>query len=120
MKSPLNILLVEDEALFAMDIQMELEMAGHTVCHISATGEDAITCVNEKLPDLILMDTHLAGKMNGMEAARIILASHSVPIIFISGYQETSIRQRAEDLNAFGYLTKPIRFEALEKLLSDI
>ena len=120
MRPSLNILIVEDEALFAMDIQMELELAGHTVCHVSATGEEAIVRVNESLPDLILMDTRLAGVLDGIETARIIMAGHAVPVIFITGYSEDSIRERTMDLHPLGYITKPIRFEALQLLLAEL
>ncbi len=120
MRSPLHILLVEDEALLAMEMQMELERAGHFVCHVSATGEDAVDRVSEKRPDLILMDTRLAGKMDGIETARIILASYSVPVIFITGYSVDSIRQRAEDLHPYGYITKPVRFDALQRMMAEL
>ena len=73
MKRPLNILIVEDEAIIALGIQMELEMAGYGSCQVVATGEDAIACVAQDPPDLILMDNRLAGDMDGIQAARAIL-----------------------------------------------
>ena len=53
-RSDLRILIVEDEAIIAMGIQMELEMAGYGNCQVVATGEDAIACVAAKSarPDL--------------------------------------------------------------------
>jgi CheY-like chemotaxis protein len=59
---PVKILIVEDEAIIAMSMQMELERAGYQVCRVVATGEDAVACVAHNPPDLVLMDNRLAGK----------------------------------------------------------
>jgi CheY-like chemotaxis protein len=117
---PLRILIVEDEVIIAMGIQMELEMAGYEVCQIVATGEQAVACVASHHPDLVLMDNRLAGKMDGIEAARIILARHPLPIIFMTGYTAQEIMERAQELNPLGILTKPVRVFQLERLINSI
>ena len=120
MKRPLNILIVEDEAIIALGIQMELEMAGYGACQVVATGEDAIACVAKNPPDLILMDNRLAGEMDGIQAARAILAIHQLPIIFMTGYAADDIMQRAQSLNPYGYLIKPIRVYEIEPLINSL
>jgi CheY-like chemotaxis protein len=120
MKLPLNILIVEDEAIIALGIQMELELAGYGNCQIVATGEDAIACVAQNPPDLVLMDHRLAGRMDGIEAARAILAMHPLPIIFMTGYAADDIMQRAQLLNPHGYLVKPIRVYEIEPLIDSL
>jgi CheY-like chemotaxis protein len=120
MKRPLNILIVEDEAIIALGIQMELEMAGYGICQVVATGEAAIACVAQNPPDLVLMDNRLAGEMDGIAAARVILAAHPLPIIFMTGYAADDIRQQAQSLNPYGYLVKPIRVYEIEPLIDSL
>jgi CheY-like chemotaxis protein len=116
----LKILIVEDEAIIAMGIQMELELAGYEVCQIVATGEQAVACVAQSPPDLVLMDSRLAGKMDGVEAARLILEMHPLPIIFMTGYAVEEMMERAQGLNPLGYLIKPVRVFELERLINSI
>jgi CheY-like chemotaxis protein len=113
-------LIVEDEAIIAMGVQMELELTGYEVSQIVATGEEAVACVAHDPPDLVLMDNRLAGKMDGIEAAQAILAVHPLPIIFMTGYAADDIMQRAHDLNPLGYLIKPIRIHELEPLIASL
>jgi DNA-binding response OmpR family regulator len=120
MKRPLKVLIVEDEAIIAMGMQMELEQAGFEVCQIVATGEEAIACVADNPPDLALIDDRLAGKMDGVEAARVILARQPLPIIFMTGFAVEDIRVRAQELNPLGYLIKPVRIFELETMIDSI
>jgi two-component system, response regulator PdtaR len=117
---PLSILIVEDEAIIAMGLQMELDLAGYEVCQCVATGEQAVACVAKYHPDLALMDNRLAGKMDGIAAARIILATHPLPIIFMTGYAAQDIMDRARELNPLGYLIKPVRVIEIERLIDSI
>jgi len=117
---PLRILIVEDEAIIAMGVQMELELAGYDASQIVATGEEAVACVAHDPPDLVLMDNRLAGKMDGVEAARAILAVHPLPIIFMTGLAADDIMQRAHDLNPLGYLIKPIRVCEIEPMIASL
>ncbi|MCA1758650.1 MAG: response regulator, partial [Bacteroidales bacterium] len=83
MNSKYKILIVEDEILVATDIQESLESLGYTVQGIADTGLKAIEAVENKLPDLILMDINLKGEMTGIEAAKIISKESDVPIIYL-------------------------------------
>jgi CheY-like chemotaxis protein len=123
MKSPLRILIVEDEAIIAMGVQMELELAGYEVCQIVATGEAAVAYVASNPPDLVLMDHRLAGKMDGVEAAQAIRALDSVPpisIIFMTGYAGQDMMERAQELNPLGYLIKPVRVAEMQTMIEAI
>ena len=65
----LAILVVEDEAIVANDIKETLIGLGYTVVGTAKTGESALEKVRETSPGLVLMDIHLAGAMDGIEAA---------------------------------------------------
>lgn len=63
-----KVLVVEDEGVVALDITQELESAGYSVVGHVASGEDAIVKAGELRPEVILMDIHLQGEMDGIAA----------------------------------------------------
>ena len=71
-----SLLVVEDESIVAMDIKHRAEGLGYKVMGIASSGEEAISKTGEFLPDLILMDIVLKGKMDGVQAAQIIRDVH--------------------------------------------
>ena len=86
-----TLLLVEDEAVIAMQERMALEALGYSVV-LAYSGEEAIAATKmAPVIDLILMDIDLGQGINGMEAARQILARKDIPIIFLSTNNETGI-----------------------------
>ncbi len=113
MTTPLKVLLVEDEAIIAMRMEMELESRGYTVCQSVSNGEDAINGVRTHHPDVVVMDIRLAGRMDGIEASERILAIQPVSIIFMSGYADEAVKARAMELSPLGYLEKPINMDRL-------
>ncbi len=108
MKKPVRILLVEDEAFIAMNLDADLQVAGYNVLKWVTTGEDAITLAQSLRPDLILMDIRLAGHITGIQAARQIQKENNIPIIFMTGYPLEEVREQLEGLTILGLLLKPI------------
>ncbi len=102
-----RILVVEDEILVAKDIAQTLRSFGHQVCGTAATGPDAIARAEREKPDLILMDVHLRGEMDGLEAARRIRAGRDVPVVFLTAFADHGTIERARDVDAYGYVLKP-------------
>jgi len=108
-----RILLVEDEAVTAMDLQSNLIRLGYEVPTIVASGADAIRAAGESTPDLILMDISLAGPLSGIEAADVIRKTHAVPIIFLTAHADDATLARAKRTEPFGYLPKPCGLDTL-------
>ncbi|MBS1160880.1 MAG: diguanylate cyclase domain protein [Proteobacteria bacterium] len=104
---PINLMLVEDERIVAFDLKRQLQGFGYQVAAVVASGEQAIRCAAAEKPDLILMDIHLEGRMDGIEAANEIRARHQIPVVFLSAYAEDDTLRRALDSRPFGYLIKP-------------
>jgi len=104
---PINLMLVEDERIVAFDLKRQLQGFGYQVCAVVASGEQAISRVATEKPDLVLMDIHLEGRMDGIEAAKQIRATHQIPVIFLTAYAEDDTLRRALDSRPFGYLIKP-------------
>lgn len=102
-----KILLIEDEAVVALEIQTRLIQMGYDVSGICNTGEDAIARAMEIKPDVLLTDIMLAGKINGVEAARQIREKHGTMIIYLTAYSDDATLRQAADTEPCGYIVKP-------------
>ncbi|MDI9614671.1 GAF domain-containing protein [Methanothermobacter sp.] len=101
-----RVLLVEDEAITAMDLQRKLEFQGYDVTGIAHSGEAAVELAEKLRPDLILMDIILRGPMSGVEAAERI-KDLDIPVVFLSAHSEESTMESAREVQPYGYLIKP-------------
>jgi len=83
-----RILIIEDEAVIAMDLSDLVTAAGHTVCAVESTASGAVEAANRELPDLVLADIQLADGSSGIDAVKDILSSFEVPVIFITAFPD--------------------------------
>jgi two-component system, response regulator PdtaR len=90
-----KLLIVEDEAMFAMVLKNNLQLRGYQVCEPVSTGLAAIQAAIDEQPEAVLMDIRLVGEMDGIAAAEQILSSRRVPIIFMTGYSDEKTEARA-------------------------
>jgi CheY-like chemotaxis protein len=104
-----RIMVVEDIRLIAEDTRASLKNLGYEVTAVVSSGEEAVKKAQEDLPDLILMDIVLSGKMDGIEAAEQIRTKHDIPIIFLTAYSDEQKIERAKAAEPFGYLVKPYK-----------
>jgi CheY-like chemotaxis protein len=111
-----RILIVEDEALIAWNLQSLVEGLGYAVCGTASTGVRAIGLADSEKPDLILMDVRLADRISGIEAAERILAERWVPIIFVTAFTDRATAERIDALGA-QRLSKPVMPHMLAGLL---
>ncbi len=106
MKKP-TILIVEDEGIIARDIRQQLGELGYDVVGDTPTGEEAFRLTGELKPDLVLMDIHLAGKMDGIETAQLIRKQYGTPVVFLTAFAGAETLERAKLTEPFGYIIKP-------------
>ena len=104
-----RILIVEDEKIIAIDLQRRLERFGYSVVGMAGEGEAAVSLALELSPDIILMDIMLAGKMDGIEAAKAIKAAKDIPFIFLTAYTDEKTLERAKEVEPYGYILKPFK-----------
>jgi len=107
MDSALEILIVEDDLSFALDLEMIVEELGYTVLSTVDTAEEAHRIILTTPPGAILMDIDLKGEMTGLDLGEQI-QSLQIPILFITSYQEKQKYDRANKLDMIGYLVKPL------------
>jgi PAS domain S-box-containing protein len=114
MAYPKTILIVEDEAIIAMNEKLLFEKEGYLV-HSVSTGESAVDLVCEKniQIDLILMDINLGKGIDGITAAQQISQSRDIPIIFHSAYIDKQTLAKARSITSYGMISKNTPFAAL-------
>ena len=104
-----RILIVEDEAIEAMDIQQRLVGLGYPLPDIAYNGEEGVRKVEKTQPDLVLMDIMMPGKMDGVAAAEQIRSRFDIPIIFLTAYSDENTLRRAKITAPYGYIVKPFQ-----------
>ncbi|KPJ75138.1 MAG: hypothetical protein AMJ54_15770 [Deltaproteobacteria bacterium SG8_13] len=114
-----KVLIVEDEAILALNIKMVLVRLNHEVVGIADNGADAINIAREQDPDIILMDIVLKGSMNGIEAAGVINRDKAYNIIYMTGHTDTATVDAARKTNPIGFMFKPIMPYQLEKVIAE-
>lgn len=102
-----RIMIVEDEWLFASELQRQLTELGYEVVAMAATGQDAIARVESARPDLAIMDVGLAGSMTGTETARRLWEEHGVPIIYLTAHLDQQTVLAAGSSMPYAFLPKP-------------
>ncbi|WP_296885526.1 response regulator [uncultured Methanobrevibacter sp.] len=112
-ESKIKIIVVEDEAITALNLKYDLEDLGYEVPETIDNGPEAIEKCNEIYPDIVLMDINLKGNMNGIEAADEI-SEIGIPIIFLTANTDDLTAFEALKTAPYGYLSKPYSNKDLE------
>ncbi len=112
-----KILIVEDEAIVAMENKMNLSLAGYQVVASVSSGEEALNKIDEATPDLILMDITLKGNLSGIETVEKLREVSDIPIVFITGNSDNKTLHLIKEITNTSYLLKPI---LTKDLLSEV
>lgn len=113
-----RVLIVEDEIINAMALCTLLPLFGFTVVDTATSGEDAIRLSETKMPDVVLMDITLHGPIDGLDAARQIIAL-GIPVVFMTGHDDKETLRRAEELKPLAFLVKPLNVDQLRNCLEE-
>lgn len=109
----MNILIVEDENIVAMDIEDKLTSLNYTVIGISDTYEDTFELIENHKVDLILLDVNIRGNKDGFDIAKKLKSSYSIPFVFLTAYSSNEFIENIKSINAYGYILKPYRIDDL-------
>ncbi len=118
MKNRIKILIVEDEAIFAMSIKRVLTNSGYHVFKPVSTGEEAVQKAKQEKPDLVILDVLLKGEMDGFEVANHLRSMDDIPIIFMSGLQEDELLHKLNTLGSPILLVKPFDPDDLKSAIA--
>ncbi len=112
-----RVMIVEDEIIVAKSYKYVLEILGYSICCIAFSGEEAIESAETEKPDVILMDIAVKGKMDGIEAGNQIKALYGIPVIYLTGYDDAELRERAGVTHRLEYLVKPVEPPTIGKAI---
>jgi CheY-like chemotaxis protein len=119
-RSPLpRVLIVEDELLVAWQLESLAREQNLEVCALVPDGQGAVEQAIDLDVDLVLMDVRLAGRMDGIEAARRIREQRDTPIIFVTAHGDSATRAHIDRVvPGAPVLPKPITAERLKQALA--
>lgn len=110
----LKVMVVEDQAIIALDIQTQLIKAGFAVTGRAPTAARAFQLIERDTPDLVLMDILLKGEMDGVGAASIIRSRYALPVIYLTSHSDQETLDRARATEPYGFVVKPFAIDSLK------
>ena len=113
-----RVLIVEDEPIVAEAMSLCLDSAGHQVVGIAKDEVSALTQAALGQPEVVLMDTRLAGASDGIETAQKMRAEHPVEVVFVTAYGDPRTRAQAAAVQPVGFVTKPFSSEQLTEAVT--
>ncbi|MBD8553396.1 response regulator [Rhizobium sp. CFBP 8762] len=111
-----DIMIIEDEPLIAMDIEEMVQSLGHRVTGIARTHGEAVDLFHSTNPKMVLADIQLADGSSGIDAVNEILATTTIPVIFITAFPERLLTGEKPE-PAF-LVTKPFNPDMVKALIS--
>lgn len=93
--TPTTLLIVEDEAVIAMELEDRLTRLGYTIMDTVVSGEAALAAAAASPPDLVLMDIFLQGESDGIAAAQELRARLDLPVVYLTAYADDDTLRRA-------------------------
>ncbi len=113
-----KLVIVEDEAILALDLERFLRGAGYDVRGVAADCEGAFSLVEHERPDLVLMDIHLQGPQDGVATALVLKERYGVPVVYLTAHGDPRTIERARSSEPLGYLLKPFKKPDLENVVN--
>jgi AmiR/NasT family two-component response regulator len=107
-----RVVICEDEGITQIQLKRILAQAGLIVVGTAGDGHAGVEAALRERPDLVLMDIRMPG-MNGLEAARRIMAAYRVCIVMLTAYATEEYQQQAAEIGSCGYVVKPITAQTL-------
>ncbi|MBV8188588.1 MAG: response regulator [Alphaproteobacteria bacterium] len=108
-----RVLIVEDEVLLCMVLEDALSFEGYAVVGVARSAAEAVELAVAQEPDLVLMDVHLLGGVDGIVAAAQILERTGIRCLMATAYTDEDTRRRAAPVRPLGWLAKPYDQEGM-------
>ncbi|TDW96166.1 response regulator [Dinghuibacter silviterrae] len=104
---PTRVMIIEDEALVAMDLAKGLEKDGYQVTGIADNAREAVELFRAGAVDILLVDVNIIGDKDGIDTATELLKHRSVPLIYLTAFTDPRTLERAKATQPSAYLAKP-------------
>ena len=105
--SDINIMIIEDEAIVAMDLESRLKKLGYSVAGIYGDSNKALNYLEVHTPRLILCDINIRGDKDGIDVAMYVRQNKRVPLIFVTALSDRKTLEQARKALPYGYIVKP-------------
>ena len=109
----IKVLVVEDEAITAMQVYDILDELGYNVIEPVTNYEDAVEILLKEKPDIALLDIKLEGERSGIDIADYIKKNFDIPYIFLTSKADPRTLDQVKQLNPPAYLMKPFNHDDL-------
>lgn len=116
-KDTSRILIVEDDMIIAANISLQLTNLGYEVTGIVSRGEEAVQHAKTSVPDLLLLDVNLKGRMNGFDTAKAIQNFKDIPIIYLTANNDEASFALAKETHPWAFITKPFNKLNLQRTI---
>lgn len=107
MPPDIRVMIVEDEPIIAQNIERNLRYLGYSCPGVASGAEEARELLRQERPDVVLMDIHLEGPLDGVDLASEIQRVFGIPVVYLSGLMDEETLERAKITQPFGYIAKP-------------
>jgi len=114
----MKIIIVEDDALIAYQIQSCVENLGHNVLALFDNGVSALEFLSEHKVDFAFMDIELNGSMDGIQCAYLLKNDYNTPSVFVTSHDETDVIEEAISINPLNFLPKPFSDKNIEAVVA--
>jgi len=111
MNDKVNILVVEDEPIVALDLVTGLENAGYEVAGIAKNSRDAKSLFLNNPIDITLMDIQLKGEKDGVDTVLELMKIRPTPVIYLTAFTDAPTIARVKDTHPAAFLTKPYHID---------
>ena len=111
------MLIVEDDAVVAEDLQQMLSRLGYEAYAIAASAEAAVAEALKRRPDVVLVDVEMKGTLDGIDAAEILRSRFNIPIVYLTAHADDATIARANRTEPYGYLLKPVDSAELRSVI---
>lgn len=115
-----KVMIVEDDILLLLVEERLVRRLGYEIVGTASEGDLAISKIKKLNPDILLVDIHIRGSMNGLQIVETLIEEDiNIPVIFLSGTDDQAVIERAKALGCVEFLKKPVTAEELNIALKD-
>jgi len=122
--SPIQVLVVDDDALVTLSVQEQLERLGFEVVGTAINGPEGVSLTRALKPDVVLLDMRMPDPTTGMDdpqaglkAARELKEGSGASVVLLTAFENPELTQQASEAGIGAYLVKPVRAGDLDRAI---
>jgi PAS domain S-box-containing protein len=116
----LRVLIVEDDRITARDLEETLKRRGFIIAGVAYSAAEVPAIVSSKQPEIALLNIDLDNTSSGIGLAKELREKHNIPVIFITGYSEETLHEKAREAKPAGFIRKPFSDDELTACLESV